>query len=449
MKKFLLSLLVLSATSVSYAVEKVDTVLFIPGEAGNYELKVDTEKYPYLENKEVTWIAGFDEFEGKFDTDNDGTNEITLKVCAMEIDPSWIVTMNGKKYLHTEKIGNSWTEGLFEGAPSIRTLNLFYIHKISSKAVTDKFGTFYTKDDFENYTCDTTAILHIQKELKEDYVTFGFDGKGTTYKVGDTIKTKAKLTDKVTPLDIQKYSLITINKKDTTILAVSDSSTIEYIPVEDVKDMTVKVMVGNKIGYVTANSTKVLNVLPIFNVESLQYSVTTKNETYSKTEENVETIDVEVMNHDSLALIVNTNAEKSEYDLIYTWNKEGKSLPSEVICKDNIVSFSEFVKPDYDGVYNCIITDNETKEVLSEVSFIVKSEYPTSNENINVNNNNVKVINNTLYIENEVGKVKIYNTLGSLVKEYSVNGNLIVDLNLSSGIYFININKSNIKVLVK
>lgn len=40
MKKFLLMLVAVFMTAMSYA--QVDTVLFEPGKPGNYELKVDT-----------------------------------------------------------------------------------------------------------------------------------------------------------------------------------------------------------------------------------------------------------------------------------------------------------------------------------------------------------------------------------------------------------------------
>lgn len=64
MKKFLLMLVAVFMTAMSYA--QVDTVLFEPGKPGNYELKVDTEKYPYLKDVEVNWYCGFGDLEVDF-----------------------------------------------------------------------------------------------------------------------------------------------------------------------------------------------------------------------------------------------------------------------------------------------------------------------------------------------------------------------------------------------
>lgn len=453
MKKYLLILFSCFVTAISFAASKIDTLYFKAGDAGNALLQVDTVKYPYLKGHEadVTWMVGFEEVTATFNP-IDESPAVKETVCSMKIPSEAIVTLDGKKYLHNENIGDTW----YPGVTDMRTITVFYTHQIvGTKSITDIYGTWFTKDELKGYICDTVAVLHISKELKNNYFDFNFSGKGNTYRVGDTVKVSTSIKkNQIEPLDIQQFALANIEGKDTTILAISDSSKIEYVTDTEMDAANVQVIAYNNINYVASKTKKKLTVLPAFEIESLVYSVANDTTIYSKTAEYTNEINVEVQNHDSLALVINSNNKTSKYNLHYSWNKDGKDLPSDVIyigddkdnTKCNIIAFSEFVKPDFDGVYNCIISDNDSKKVLATVSFNVTSSYPTANEDIEINKISFSIVGDNLKINTvESGELMICNTLGQIVKLQYVNGNANVILPNQSGVYICKFNNKTFK----
>lgn len=439
MRKFLYSMVAAFVAVLGFA-STPDTLFFAPGEAGNCPLKLDTVKYPYLTEENVTWMAGFPEVTTKFDTEE---GQQTATVCAMRIEPSMIVTVDGVKYLHSESVPENWFNVDFEGAPKPRTITIFNAHTIAgTRSITDVYGTFYTKEDLATSILDTVAVLHISKELDGDDFTFGYSGKGNTYRVGDTVEVSVSRAADVLELDIQNFALASIDGKDTTILAVSDSSKIIYVTDEELNNVNVQVIAYNNRGYVASDTKRKLTVLPTFRITSLVYGISRGNSTYIL-EGEAPSIEVPALKGDSLTLTLNTNVKEGDYSVQYSWNKDGNALPDSILLlgnvnnklKCNTLSFPK-VSDVLFGTYNCIVVDSETKEVLGEASFIVTNANPTANESI-APNTKIKILGDRIEA-NGTGDLIIYNALGKFIKMEYVNRQKQISIsNLEKGIYFI------------
>lgn len=220
MKKIFTSLMLCLISVLSYATG-YDTVYYKPNEPASLGLAVDYEKYPYLKGIDVSWYVGFKE------VDTNGQ-----KLIARAIKDSETTIVGGKTYLVNKDLGGSWDPGY----PSIRTLVVFYGHKIVSPLSTRSGEQYFTKEDFKDIICDTTAVIHLLKELDDSYIeSMELNGRDiATIEVyaGDTVRVEAALSGAADSLDIRCYSLLEIDGKDTVILESSKSSKFEYIPEE-------------------------------------------------------------------------------------------------------------------------------------------------------------------------------------------------------------------------
>lgn len=431
MKKFLLTLFAVCMTAMTYAQE---TVYFTPGETGNYELQVDTVKYPYLKDVPVNWYVGFDEVTF-------GNSEIVVN--ARKVQSSEIITIDGKKLLHTEKVGNDWFGMPYEGAPVVRTLKLFYAHNIGTKSVTDEYGTFYEVGDFDDMICDTVAILHIQKELTQaDIKSFQVNSSNrgiTDLTIGDT----AKFT--IVPenaLDILEYALVANDEA----IAVSDSGYFEIIPTETIENISL--VVTNKLGELELPWKKTLNVYPEFAITNLQYSLSNNGKTTIVQNPNVTEVEIHAINHDSLTLLVETNIEETlgSQEISFTWNKDGKTLPSTITVDKGELIIPEYSKPEMDGTYNCLISAKDTTIVTS---FIITSDFATANDNINLSNVVVSAYNGNIVITNAPkGSIYVTNVLGQTVYN-GVNTSDILSVPVKQGVYLVTVEGKTYKVISK
>lgn len=125
-------------------------------------------------------------------------------------------------------------------------------------------------------------------------------------------------------------------------------------------------------------------------------------------------MDVKVYNHDSLRLVINSNA-KDISDLtspvIFAWNKDGMRLPEGVIAKSDTLVFPEFKKPEMDGKYHCMVSDYRSTLL---VTFNVESEFPANTEN--VDNLTILVYKGLLTITNAQDKdVVVTDILGKVI----------------------------------
>lgn len=436
MKKFLLMLVAVFMTAMSYA--QVDTVLFEPGKPGNYELKVDTEKYPYLKDVEVNWYCGFGDLEVDFQSQGKHV------VCAQKVPKEAITTLDdGTKLLHMEEIPDVWNPW-----QNIRTIELFYTHKIETKSVTDEYGTFYNRDEFDGFTCDTVATLHILKDLNKvsnptdlvsSFQVNGMDDNVIRLTSGDTAKFTVKA---VNDLDIQKYML----SSNDEIIAQSDSGYFELIPDETIEDINLVVL--NKTGEYPFTWTKTLEVYPKFDVTNTIYSTSSNGKTITVENPNIKDLEVEVFNHDSVSLKVETNILETlnPTKITYTWNKDGKTLPEGVKSNKNVLTISEYVKPDMDGVYNCLVVANDT---TITASFTFKSEFPTSNEELTLQEVIVVSSNGNILVSNVSKKsIRVIDTVGRVIYN-KVSDSDRVNLNVHSGVYFVVVDNKTYKIAVR
>lgn len=452
MKKFLLLFCLSLFSLVSFA--SVDTLYFKPGEPGNVELKIDTVKYPYLEWDNVSWFVGFDDYLGHFDQDQNGSNETEATVCALNISTSnvfkdLIITgPNGKKYLHSEEIGESW----FPLPPHPRTIVLFNAHQIqATKAVNDYYGTWVDRANLSNSILDTVAVLHIQKELTANDIEFGFKGNQLTYYVGDTVSVCPRLMNNTDSLDINGLYLLNIQDKDTNLLASVDRvDTLQFIPEEDSKALVISIAAVNKFGNYISTFTWPIEVLPLLEIESLQYSTINKEQTVTKTEEDVTEVSFAVLPNDSVRLVVNTNASESETTLTYSWNIDGKGIEADtVITKKNVLTISKFSK-ELAGTYNCIIKDKDLNKVVATVSFKISYESPTANEVLTDTNYQVTTENGLMTIKNASNQpILITNMLGKQIFVGQAKSDNFTIPTSESGILVIKVGTEVFKVVNK
>lgn len=447
MKRFLMCLVATLMTTIAFA-GNYDTIFVKPNTGSSFALHVDTVKYPYLKGKEVTWYVGFDELDGV----GEGEGH---KFVAKSVNPDEIVTIDNVDYLYNKNVGTEFNKDFH-----IRTLTVFYGHKITKSVPISDGNTYYEKADFEGVECDTVGVLHILKPLETaHFETFDLNdaskqaGRLTEINLGDTIDVIFGLDkDKTQPLDVMKYSLVLLSedKQDTTVIAESKTPNFKFAPTESYKNILG--MVENDLGKALTHELWAINVnvLPSFEVTSLSYSTVTMEESFSKTLEGVETIDVNVLNHDSVALVVNTNEKDSKVEFTTSWNKDGLAITAEgVEVKDKTtLTFSEFVKPNMEGTYNCIISDKDGRP-LKTVSFVVNAQYPTSNETIGVNVNPMRVSDKVLYLDGVKGVVRVFNMRGGLVKTIKANGGTSqVSLDLPTGVYIITNDSNKIKASI-
>lgn len=423
MRKFLLFMaVILAATGLRAA--GYDTLFYKPNEPASLELKVDLEKYPYLEGHEVTWYAGFEETGG---------------FIAKKILDSETAIVDGKLYLVNKDLGESWQPAL----PALRTITVFYGHKITKSYDDGKGNTYYVKDDFKSSILDTLAVCHILKPLDKSYIgkirVNGETGSEFDVHVGDTAMVSVTLERGAEPLDIQKYGVLKVENNDTTFLAVSDSSNIVYVPKESAD---VQVFIWNELGIFTSGAVKTINVLPDFCVTSLRADVVTGKNMVSTTEEGVNEMSVEVAAGDSVALVAESNADEAKVSAVYTWNYEGRALPEGVVVKRNILEIDS-VGEETEGVYNCVISERGGEQ-LTTVSFLVKIPNATSNEKISIENT-LRYSNGYLYLPENTNTIKVFSITGRLVRSMDVKGLDNVPLKLD-GIFIVSDGKNAIKI---
>lgn len=436
MKKFLLVLLATFMVAVSYA---ADTVFLVPGKPGNYELKVDTVKYPYLKDVDVNWYCGFGDLEVNFQQQGVHT------VCAQKVPKEAITTLDdGTKLLHIEKVPEVWNPW-----QNIRTIELFYTHKIETKTIiSDQYGDFYSQDEFVDFTCDTVATLHILKDLA---TVVNPTDLVSSFQVNDLNDGVIKLTkgdtakftiSPVEALDIQKYMLVA----DEDTIAESDTCYIELIPEATIEN--INLVVYNKTGFYTFPWPKTLEVYPTFDVTNVIYSISKDGKTVITENPDSKDVELSVMNHDSISLKIETNISETlnPTRVTYNWNKDGKTLPKGIEVNKNILVIPEYLKPDMDGVYNCLVT---AKDTTISTSFTITSEYPTANDKININEVTVIGSKGFIQINNiDQGAVKIVDAVGRIVMNKNVTSGSI-NVNVHSGIYFVVVNNKTYKVIVR
>lgn len=433
MRKVLILLSFVMMTIMS-SYSQVDTAFYAPGEVGNYELVVDTVKYPFLSGEEVQWYVGFDSELAL------GTDYVARKVLDSEI-----VTVDGKMYLHNEKLGESWDPG----TPSIRTLNLYYGFKIVSKA-SQSDQIYFTRDEMESLTKDTVAVLHLLKDftkvtdpldLVSSFRVNGLDNNLIEITEGDTTKFRI---NPVNDLDIQNYMLI---NGDQEVIAESDSGYIELIPTESIDELYL--VVSNKTGDFTfLDWMKSIEVHPKFSVTEVKYSITNPDKTSTVTETSSEkSVEVLVSELDSVSMTVSTNSEDvlGSPKVEYSWNKDGKDIPSLIKVNSGKLIIPEFTN-ELTGTYNCIMKCGDYTDIAS---FNLSLKNATGNE----------LISNKVYVTGGQSTINVYNSEGDNVTVYDMLGKLVynkvsesskitIDTKLS-GVYVVNVGKNSFKVKVK
>lgn len=433
-------------TAMSYA--QVDTVKFIPGKEGVYELKVDTVKYPYLAGKEVSWFAGFPEVTTTFNP----TSKPEIKtVCATPISKDQITTIKGHSFLHLDAVPTDWfAQATFEGAPHPRTITIFYVHKIVTKSVEDEYGNWYERSDFDSFTCDTVGVLHILKELNSfSIANIEINGSvaENTFKVqeGDTVKVKFNLNkDHADSLDVQMYGISDGEK----LITHSIFNTLEFVPEESYTSLIP--VISNNMGDYEVNSREFnVTVYPKFKVEGVTY--TKSQNGITNIVESPDSLSAQVIatKGDSVQLVINTNIEEASlFDgkvPTYNWNKDGKNLSEGIINNGDTLIIPNYNK-EYSGVYNCLVAyDNK----VTTVTFNLSYDSPTANEQLNLSDAFVASSNGSIVCNNVSQKeVKVINYLGSVVyNKISTSSRLEVKVN--PGIYIVSIEGVIYKIRVK
>ena len=427
MKKFLLLICLSLFSLVSFA-SNIDTLYFQSGKPGSYPLVVDTVKYPYLTEDNVTWYVGFEETNG---------------LCAKTVLPSEIVTVDDVKYLHNENIADSWAPGF-----NIRTITLFYGHSI-----TKHFGDteeWHNKDCFENVICDTVAVLHIQKQLTGNDIRFTNPTNGEVFYVGDTVVVTPVVRNNTDSLDVNSLSLFTVNKEDTILLDYCDGvDTLSFIPEVDGE---VKLEIGafNLFGNYVSTFSRTITVLPTLELTSLQSTTVGSTETLTTTYEGVDSMTVSVLEGDSLRLVVNTNSEEADIPVSYQWNVDGQGITADsVYVQGRTLSMSKF-KTELQGTYNCIITERDSKKILATASFKVVRQSPTANEMISEATYQVTSENGSIVIKGASNKaITIATMTGKVIYNGTSNSdNFAVSVPLAS-VLVVKVDNQTFKVLSK
>lgn len=432
MKKFLLTLFAVCMAAISYA--QVDTVYFVPGQVGDYKIEVDTVEYPYLKDVTVNWYCGFGDLEVDF---QDQGKHV---VCAQKVPKESIITMeDGSKHLHMEEIPEVWNPW-----QDVRTVTVFYTHKIDTKtSVTDEYGTFLSRDEFEGFTCDTVAILHIQKELEQSDVTSfqvnGLDADIIEIESGDT----AKFTSKVlNDLDVQNYALI-VNEQP---IAVSDTGYIALVPEENIED--IQLLISNKVGELLLPWKKTIKVYPKFEVTNMIYSTSANGKTTIVENPNMTELEVNVTNGDSITLCVETNSALTinTPKVTYNWNKDGKTLPEGMKVEKGKLIIPEYTKPDMDGVYNCLVAANDT---IITTSFKIKSDFATSNESLSFSEVVVASNSGNIVLSNVHSKsIRVVNLLGQTIYNDVAKSSTIY-IPVRQGVYLVTVEGKTYKIVSK
>lgn len=449
MKKFLLLICLSLFSLVSFA--QVDTIYFKPGEPGNVELIIHDEN---LEEDQVSWFIGFPDMQATFDTDFNGSNETTATVCAINVSTSdvfkdMIITApDGKKYLHAEEIADKWFP-----YSDVRTITLFNVHQPASpitRTVTDYFGTWYDRTDLEGFVCDTIAVLHILKDftkvtVPEDVVSSFQVNKSDANAVGITLGDTVKFTAKVVePLDIEQYALVA----NEEAIAVSDTGYFELVPNESIDG--IQLVVTNATGELVLPWAKSVVVYPPFMISELYSSVTSGEVTTINRVEGTNTTELNIFNHDSVRLKVSTNIEETiqpDAGVRYAWNKDGQNLPEGInVVNKNSLDIPEYDKETMDGTYNCIVTSGDN---TITVSYKITSQWPTANEDITADAVKVFVKDSNIWVDNVTNKqVRIVNAIGQVVYTKMITSTGM-SVNVPSGIYFVVVDDTTYKVIVK
>lgn len=394
MKKFLLTFFIAFMSVLSYA--QVDTVYVKPNDPINFELVVDTAKYPFLKGLEdkVVWEKNGGEIPGEY-----------------------IKVLNGKKYLDVEKADWHQHDGN-------------YYYKFEADVV--------TKADIS--VQDTIKHVHVYETPEiESYTING--AKNVQIYEGDTAFVEVGVKD---IMDAKKFLLL--NGEDT--ITRSASPKFYFIPSKDGKQ-EYHITVVNPFDKATSKTPRVITIIPAIKLESLAYFAQTGEDNYTKTTPNSE-MNVNVLNHDSVNIIVNTNAAnileiEGNYGVTYTWNKDGLSLPDGVVVKDGALIISEYNKETMDGKYNCIVSDTKT---TFTVTFDVSSTYPTSNEMINANKYKVVCKDGYMIISNATSeRLVISNVSGQILVNKTISSDMEQVLVPRNSILFVTIGKETIKTI--
>lgn len=422
MKKLLLLFLSIFMTVSAFA--QIDTVFFKPETSGSYELVVDTAKYPFLKDKEVQWYVGFDS------TLTNRTNYVARKVFDSEI-----ITVDGKRYLHNEKLGNSWDPG----TPNVRTLDLYYGFEIKTKA---EESIYFTKAEMEPITKDTVALLHLLKApelaMIDSVTVFNSILESDTVlnaKIGDTLKFNVFTNS---PLDIQLTALAT----EDDLYVLSENKSLELVVTEDIENLYV--IVSNELGDYMYPYSITVNAYPEIQVTGISYAINSGNQLIT-TKVDTLNVTIPVIKGDSVYIKILNNVEETLDSLQFTWNKDGLALPEGIQTNANTLIIPIYVKPDMDGTYNCIIkSENNTWTV----SITFNSEFPTSNELLKTSEVIITNSGNGIVCHNICGKeIKVYNSIGQLITT-KLTTSSVTDVLLSSGIYVVKIGNQTFKVKV-
>lgn len=436
MKKFLLSIFCTLSAVFAFASD-YDTIFVKPGVEFNYKLVVDTVKHPALSGdnySKVAWYRGYET-----------PDEATYDEVTVGEELKNVITLNGEKIIHVDKIENGNTLDGF----------VFYGYKLELGTKSAAPDNYLTETEANALTTDTVAFIHVLKELNKDNFTsftMNKDKKSLIINEGDSVEFNIVYNE---PIDVQKYSIVSLSedKKDTTVIVTSDKPYFK-IPLSEMEKTTVYPMVSNEIGKVIKDGSwgKDITVRPSFKIESVSVSVvsglTSKTDTFNETNE----ANIDVYNHDSLTFIVNTNVKETGVKYVANWTLNGKQVLSDsvTVSKDGLsLAIQEFRKPDMDGVYKCMILNSENGKLLGEAIFNVKSEYPTSNEDIVNVKPSLVIGGNTIYSKGYEGYVYLYTITGQMVKTFRISQGEAVPVTLANGIYIAKFGKETVKFIVK
>lgn len=431
MKRFFMCLVATLMATMTFASD-YDTIFVKPGDNLDIKLIPHYDKHPALVGQELTWYLGCKDF---------AVAEIADSIASI-IKP---ITLLGEKVWHVEKASKLDSGFVFTG------------YKLSTKAASTAVKDSMSKEDITGMTTDTIAFVHVLSKLDNTSLIVnpfslnGDEAANVSNQVGDTIKVSISATN---PINVQTYSLVKCEANgDTTILVSSTKPSFEFITENSING--VQAMITNDLGsYIFADKKINITVKPSFKVVALTSSVVTMKDIVTKTVEDTNVMDVNVLNHDSVALIITTNRNLTNITTKTSWNKDGVGLPEGTIANDTILTFSEFLKKDMEGRYNCLIYNNTIGDVnigklLETVTFVILAQYPTSNEGIEGDITPMFVADGILYLNEVNGVVRVFGINGSLLKTFKVNGGTErITLNLPKGTYIISNEENNIKVSI-
>lgn len=99
-----------------------------------------------------------------------------------------------------------------------------------------------------------------------------------------------------------------------------------------------------------------------------------------------------------------------------------------------------------DGVYNCLVVANDT---TITASFTFKSEFPTSNEELTLQEVIVVSSNGNILVSNVSKKsIRVIDTVGRVIYN-KVSDSDRVNLNVHSGVYFVVVDNKTYKIAVR